>query len=127
MSEYKALDQMGVQNPEQIDRFAFYTVDKTDILHIVYNRKRGSVLPVRRKYKFPQVKKSTLVDSGTRQTQVLYESAPVFRNAITELNRIMKKKESKEDMQKIIADEVRSLEEDVALRIDYIKSLVKKL
>lgn len=127
MSEYKALDKMGVQNPEQIARFAFYTVDKTDILHIVYNRKRGSVLPVSRKYKFPQIKKSTLVDSGTRQTQVLYESAPTFRNAITELNRIMKKKETKEDMHKVIADEVRLLEEDVAVRIDYIKSLVKKL
>lgn len=127
MSKYNALAEMGVQNPEQIARFAFYTVEHTDILHIVYDRKKGSLLPVSRKYKFPQIKKSTLVDSGTRRTEVLWESSPVFQNAITELNQIMKKRETKVDTRKLIVEEVAALEEDVAVRIDYIKSLIDKV
>lgn len=127
MSKYKALEAMGVQNPEEIARFAFYTVEETDILHIVYDRKKGSILPVSRKYKFPRVKKSTMVDSGTRTFEYLYESSVAFRDAITELDELMESRKTKQDMRKLIAEEVRSLEEDVAVRMDYIKSLIKDL
>lgn len=127
MSKYPALTEMGVQNPEQIARFAFYTVDETDILHIVYDRKKGSILPVSRKYKFPRVKKSTMVDSGSRTFEYLYESSGAFMSALAELNQLMEKRESKQDMRALITEEVRALEEDVAVRMDYIKSLIKEL
>lgn len=127
MSKYKLLNEMGVQNPEQIERYGLYTVDNTDILRIFYTRKQGSILPVSRTYRFERIKKSTLVDSGTRQTEIIYESAPAFRNAVAELDRIMAAKDRKQELSSLIAEEVRLLEEDLASRIDYIKSLVAKI
>lgn len=127
MSKYTALTEMGVQHPEQIARYAIYTDGNTDILQIVYNRKKGSILPVSKKFRFERIKKSTLVDGGTRQTGIVYESAPKFQRAVAELNELMDAKDRAEDLSKLIAEEVSSLEEDVAARIDYIKSLVDKI
>ena len=49
MSNYPRLSEMGIQNPEQIEKFAIYTVGHTDILRVIYNRKKGSLLPVSRR------------------------------------------------------------------------------
>lgn len=127
MSNYPALTAMGIQHPEQIARFTTFMTDHTDILRITYDRKKGSLLPESRKYRFVQIKKSTMVDSGTRQTEVIYESSAEFRNALTELGQLMDKRESTDEVRQLIAEEVQHLEEDVAARIEYIKSLVEKV
>ena len=118
---------MGVQNPGQIEKFAVYTVGKTDVLRIIYDRKKGSLLPVSRRYKFPQLKKSVMVDSGTRQTQVVYESTPAFREALHELEELKLMREKGLDLAAMIREELKHLEEDIALRTQYIRSLVDKL
>jgi len=118
---------MGVQNPGQIEKFAVYTVGKTDVLRIIYDRKKGSLLPVSRRYKFPQVKKSVMVDSGTRQTQTVYESTPAFREALHELEELKLIREKGLDLAAMIREELKHLEEDIALRTQYIRSLVDKL
>ena len=127
MSAYPALEAMGIRNPKQISRYAIYDADGSDILRITYERKKGSILPVTKKFKFPQLQKSTLVDSGTRQTEVLLESSAEFRNAVAELDGLMDLRDSKEDIKRIIAEEIRTLEEEVAAHTDYIKSLVDRL
>jgi hypothetical protein len=127
MSNNSALTAMGVQNPKQISRFATFMSDHVDILRITYDRKKGSLLPESKKYRFPQLKKSTMVDSGTRQTEVIYESSAEFRNAVSELEHLMDKRDSSDEIRHLIAEEVQHLEEDVAARIDYIKSLVSKV
>ena len=127
MSSLKALTAMGVLNPEQIARFSIYTTDDADTLRIIYNRKKGSILPVSKKYKFPRLKKSTMVDSGTDKTAVIYESSAEFRNALHELNELMDMKESSDEIKKLIFDEIHTLEEDFAARLNYIESLIKKI
>ena len=127
MSEYPRLTEMGVTNPGQIEKFAIYTVDHTDILQITYDRKKGSLLPVSRRYKFPQQKKSVLVDSGTRQTEVVYESIGAFREALHELEQLKVKREKGQNVAALIKEEIRLLDEDISLRIQYIKSLADKL
>ena len=127
MNDYPRLKEMGVLNPQQIDKFAVYTVGNTDILRIVYDRKKGSLLPVSKRFKFDQIKKSVMVDSGTRQTETLFESQPAFRESLSELEHLRAEKEHSQDISALIAEEIRLLEEDVALRSDYIKSLLSKL
>ncbi len=127
MSDYPRLSEMGIQHPQEIEKFAVYTVGNTDILHIIYDRKKGSLLPVSRRYKFAQVKKSVLVDSGTRQTETLFESTPAFREALHELEQLKLKREKGLDLAQMIREELQHLEEDIALRTQYIKSLVDKL
>ncbi|MGU9957277.1 MAG: DUF3461 family protein [Arenicellales bacterium WSBS_2016_MAG_OTU3] len=127
MTKFSTLAAMGIQNPEEIARFSLYMTENTDILRIVYNRKKGSILPVSHRYRFPQLKKSTLVDSGTRQTEIVYESSAEFRNALADLNQLMDKKKDKQDTHELLNEEVRLLEEEVALRIAAIKSLLAKI
>ena len=127
MSDYPRLAEMGVQNPQQIEKFAVYTVGNTDILRVIYDRKPGSLLPVSRRYKFPQVKNSVLVDSGTRQTEVIYESVPAFREALSELEKLKTEKEKGADLASLIRQEMKLLEEDISLRTQYINSLIDKL
>lgn len=127
MSDYPRLTEMGIKNPQEIEKFAVYTVHHTDILHIIYDRKKGSLLPVSRRYKFPQEKKSVLVDSGTRQTEVVYESVGAFREALSELEDLKRKREEGPDLKALIKEEVRLLDEDISLRIEYINKLIDKL
>ncbi len=127
MKNYPRLKEMGVQNPHQIEKFSIYSTDEFEILRIVYAREKGSLLPVSRKYKFRRIKKTVLVDSGTRQTDILYESAPAFREALSELEAIKVEKEQTHDLAALISEEIRLLKEDVALRTEYIHTLLERL
>ncbi len=127
MKNYPRLAEMGIQHPQQIEKFAVYTTDSLDVLHIIYERKKGSLLPVSRKYKFSRVKKSVMIDSGTRQTEVLFESADAFREALHELEQIRANRSESSDLAALISEEIRLLEEDIKLRTEYIKTLVKKI
>jgi hypothetical protein len=127
MSDYPKLTEMGVQHPEEIEKFAVYVVGNTDILRIIYDRKKGSLLPVSRRYKFPQLKKSVIVDSGTRQTETVFESTPAFREALHELEQLKLARDKGQDVAALIREEIKHLEEDIALRTQYIQSLVDKL
>ncbi len=127
MSDYPRLTEMGIQHPEQIEKFAVYTVGRTDVLQVIYDRKKGSLLPVSRRYKFPQVKNSVIVDSGTRKTETLFESTPAFREALHELETLRSVREKGQDLAAMIREEVKHLEDDIALRTQYIQSLVDKL
>ena len=127
MSNYPKLTEMGIRHPEQIEKFAVYTVGNTDVLQITYNRKKGSLLPVIRRYKFPQVKESVMVDSGTRKTETLYKSKSAFREALYELEQLKLERDQGKDLKKLLQEEIRLLQEDVALRTDYIKTLLRQL
>ena len=127
MSDYPRLTDMGIQHPDEIEKFAVYTVGNTDVLRIIYDRKKGSLLPVSRRYKFAQVKKSVIVDSGTRQTETLFESTPAFREALHELEQLKLAREQGQDLAAMIREEFQYLEEDIALRSQYIKTLLEKL
>lgn len=118
---------MGVLNPEQIENFSVNSIARTDILRIVYERPKGSVLPVTRTYKFPRIQKSSVVDSGTLQTEYVLETDPAFRAALGELQEIMEAKGNNQDVAAAILEELRLLEEDIALRSDSIRTLVGKV
>ena len=127
MSDYPRLTEMGIQHPDEIEKFAVYTVGQTDVLRVIYDRKKGSLLPISRRYKFPQVKESVMVDSGTRQTETLFKSTPAFREALHELEQLKLAREKGQDLAGMIRDELKHLEEDISLRTQYIQSLVDKL
>ena len=127
MNDYPRLTEMGIKHPEEIEKFAVYTVGQTDVLRIIYDRKKGSLLPVSRRYKFPQVKESVMVDSGTRRTEILFKSTPAFREALHELELLKLARDKGIDLAAMIRDELKHLEEDISLRTQYIQSLVDKL
>jgi hypothetical protein len=127
MINFPKLTEMGIRHPEEIEKFAVYTVGKTDVLQVAYNRKKGSILPVIRRYKFPQVKESVMVDSGTRKTETLYKSTPAFREALAELEQLKLQRAQGKDLKALLREEMRLLQEDISLRTEYIQSLINQL
>jgi len=127
MKNYPRLKEMGILNPQEIEKFSVYTTENLDVLRIIYARKKGSLLPVSKNFKFSRVKQSVVVNSGTRQTEVISESNPAFRQALGELEDLKMEKSAAVDLSELISEEVRLLEEDMKLRIEYIKSLVKRV
>ena len=131
MLEYKTLKEMKIKRPGQIDRYSVQTIEHpdvhTDVLRIVYKRKKGSLLPESQRFRFPRIKKTEMQDSGTRKIDIRWEVSPFLQKAVSELDQILTTTLSKEENIKLILEEMRRLEEDAAHRIDYIRSLVESI
>jgi hypothetical protein len=126
MHEYKTLREMKVKRPDQIDRYSVQSVDNTDVLRIVYKRKKGSFLPESKRFRFPRIKKTAMEDSGRRKIDIRWEVNPFLQKAVSELDHILESEISEKRRREIILDELRLLEEDAAHRIDYIRSLIEE-
>jgi len=127
MKDYPQLSEMGIVHPEQIDRFTVNSISNYDVLRIFYARRKGSFLPDSRTYKFLRVQKSAIVGRDTDQAETVMESDPALRSAVSELKDLLATKEQKRDLAESILEELRLLEEDVALRSACMKELVKQL
>lgn len=131
MLEYKTLKEMKIKRPTQIDRYSVQTIEHpdvhTDVLRIVYKRKKGSLLPESQRFRFPRIKKTEMQDSGTRKIDIRWEVSPFLQKAVSELDQLLTTELSKEENIKLILEEMRRLEEDAAHRIDYIRSLVESI
>jgi len=126
MEKYKTLAEMEIMNPAQIERYSVKTIDKTDILRIIYKRKKGSFLPTSKRYRFPRVKKTTIQDSGTRTMDIRWEKTPFLQRAVAELNQIISIELNERKKHETILDEIKRLEEDIKVRVDYIRSLIEE-
>ena len=124
---YPSLHEMGVKNPEDISRYSLQNVNDVDILRVVYNRKKGSLLPRSKKFRFPRTKRMVVADSGSNTNDILSEISPFLNKVIDELHQIVKLKHTHQEHKVIILDELNRLEEEVHTRMTYIKSLVDKL
>ncbi len=131
MPEYKTLKEMKINMPTQIDRYSVQTIEHpdehTDVLRVVYKRKKGSLLPESKRFRFPRIKKTSLEDGGTRKMNMRWEVSPFLQKAISELDQVISTKLSKKENIKLILEEMKRLEEDAAHRIDYIRSLVESI
>lgn len=131
MANYPALAEIGVNNPEKIERYSLQTIDNTldhvDILRIVYKRKKGSLLHTSKKFRFGRSKKMVVTDGGTQKTELINEISPFVIKVTDELRALVSTKHSRVEQKEIILDEVRRLEEETNSRIAYLKNLIEGL
>ncbi len=125
--KYPALDEMGISNPEDITRYSLQTINNIDILRIVYKRKKGSLLPTSKKFRFGRSNKMVITDSGTNSTKVIHEVSPFVIKATDELRQLVTIKKSRKEQKEIIFEEIIRLEEENNTRISYLKSLIEDL
>jgi hypothetical protein len=57
----------------------------------------------------------------------VFESTPAFREALHELEQLKLARDKGQDVAALIREEIKHLEEDIALRTQYLQSLVDKL
>jgi hypothetical protein len=118
---------MGVESPKQIDNYYLTSINRVDVLRIVYERPKDSFLPSSRTYRFPRV-----IDNATanvvKDTQApVLKTHPTLTDALDELRKLLEAKSSKETIAAQILDEIELLEEDIAMRSECLKVLVAKI
>jgi hypothetical protein len=127
MSDYPTLNEMGISNPEEIDRYSLQTINNIDIMRIVFKTKKGSLLPASKRFRFPRTEKLDLGDGNARDTRVYYEVPPVVRKAMVELDKIVKSKRDRAHQLEVIKEELQRLQEEAATRLNYINSLIDEI
>jgi len=123
---YPALTEMGITNPEEIERYSLQTVNNIDILRIIYKRKKGTFRASSKKYRFGRAQKMVVSDGGKNKTELVHEISPFVIKATDELRDIVSGKHSRSDQIAIIMDEIRRLEEETHSRLAYLRTLVSK-
>ena len=123
---YPTLTEMGITNPEEIERYSLQTVNNVDILRLIFKRKKGTFLASSRKYRFGRSQKMVVSDGGSNKTELVHEISPFVIKATEELRLIVKGKHSRGDQIALIMEEINRLEEETHSRIAYLKTLVSK-
>jgi len=127
MANFPTLKEMGVSNPTEISRYTLHQVGNVDHLSIVYNRKRNSLLPVTKRFKFGRSEKMVMVDSGTQKTETVHEISPFLTKAMAEMDTILKRKRSRKVLIKDIDDEIARIEEEMNAHIASLRSMLERL
>ena len=124
---YLTLTEMGINNPGEIERFSLNTINNTDILRIVYKRKKGSLLPASKRFRFGRASRSVIADSGTRKTEIIHEISPFVQKAVAELEQLLAAKKKGKVQASLVKEELKRLHEEVASRTKYIESLLDEM
>lgn len=127
MSKYPILTEMGVVNPHEISRYTMHQVGNVDHLRIIYKRKKHSVLPVSKRFKFGRIEKMVMVDSGTQKTEVIQEISPYLTKAIAELDMVLKRKRSRKIVITDIEEEISRIEEEMSAHMESLRSMISRL
>ena len=122
--DYPQLSELGILHPLEIDRYQVNSIANNDILRVIYERGKDSLLPDARTYKFPRVQKTATI--GDKE-QVVLETHPQLKKALDELEALFAKKDCKECVAETVLDELQALEDEIAMRSEYIRELVKQL
>ena len=127
MTDYPQLTEMGICNPEQIEKYMVNGLPTYDVLRVTYSRKKGSFLPSSRTYEFPRIQKEFPARGKEGKTTMVMETNPGLRSAIGELKFLLEDKVQKQNLKKTLREQISVLEEDIALRSSYIKELIERL
>ncbi len=126
MNKYPQLTAMGIQHPEEIEKFFVSSVSRNDVLRIVYARQKASLLPISRTYRFPRIQ--TAVDSGTgmQHAGTTLQTDPKLRLALDELQALLDDKGRGQVVKETMLEELEALQEEVAVRLERMKALVQE-
>ena len=98
-----------------------------DVLRIVYDRPKNFFHPSSRVYKFPRVQDAVKGGDDKGKGQVVMKTHPLLLQAVDELKTILEARSTKHSITADILSEIELLEEDIALRSECLKRLVKKI
>ncbi|MEM7193901.1 MAG: DUF3461 family protein [Pseudomonadota bacterium] len=125
MSNHSVLNDLGITNPEQIDRYSLQTIGNVDVLRVVYRRQKGSFRPDSKKFRFERREVMRTDENG--QSVVDHEVAPIVTQAMAVLDPLVKAKHNREHTLELLHEELTRLEEEHEHRVAYIRGLLSDL
>ena len=126
-NDYPQLSELGLKHPLQIDRYQVNSISNHDVLRIIYERDSHSFLPSTRTYKFPRVQTRAAIGKEEKSIQPILETHPQLKKVLAELEQLFATKECKECVAETVLEELQALEDEISMRNEYIRELVRQL
>lgn len=128
MSDFPTLAEMDISRFDEITHYSLRQDGKTrDILRVYYKRKKGSVLPDRKTFKFGRASKMILDRNSSTGSVEIYEISPFLQKALHELDQIVERRHSSKDISEVLLKRIDNLEKDVKASTDEMRALVASL
>ena len=128
MSDFPALAEMDISRFDEISHYTLRQDRKDrDILRIFYRRKKGSLLPDRKTFRFGRAAKMIADNTAPNGSIEIFEISPHLLKVVAELDTIVKQHHSGEDQIKVLLKRVDQLENEVHGATEEIRAILKSL
>ena len=128
MADYPTLKEMGITRFDEISHYSLRQEGPArDALKIYYQRQKGSLLPISRKYKFGRSTNTVRTGSGDSGVEEVHEISPFLQKALAELDALVEQRESALDDKEQLLAEIDHLERTVLLKFEDIKARVEQM
>ncbi|CAM3800784.1 hypothetical protein BS639_15635 [Rouxiella silvae] len=121
------LKSLGINNPDDVDRYSLRQEANNDILKIYFRKDKGEFFAKSVKFKYPRQRKTIAADNAGQGYKEIHEISPNLRYVIDELDQICQREQVEVDLKRKILDDLRHLESVVTNKIAEIESDLEKL
>ncbi|MGL5799068.1 MAG: DUF3461 family protein [Plesiomonas sp.] len=119
---YEHLKNLGITNPEEIDRYSLRQESYCDILKIYFQKEKGEFFAKSVKFKYPRQPKTTPIEGTAQEYKEITEINPNLGHLIEELDQICAQDSAERDLKKKILSDLRHLEKVVSHKIAEIEA-----
>lgn len=128
MSKYPALSEMDISGFDEIKRYTVVQDRKDrDILRISYKRKKGSMLPKRKTFRFGRSAKMLKDSTAQSGMTEVFEISPFLQKVMLELDSIIGTSHDDHDKVKALVEHLDQLEREVMFATAQMKDILKDL
>lgn len=125
--EYTILRSLGIEECDQIERYAVRTEGHSDVLKIYYEKKKGQLFHKSEKFKFSRSLRGVRSASDPNEYKEMSEVSPMLTKVMAELDDIVDQEQQEQDAKKKILSDLRHLEKVVQHKIQEIETQLSKL
>jgi len=128
MSDYPGLTEMGVNGFDEIRRYIVRQDKKDrDVLRISYKRKKGSMLPKRKTFRFGRSAKMINDSSAPGGMTEIFEISPFLQKVMLELDTIVGSSYEERDKVKELLRHIDQLERETMFATAQMRELLKEI
>lgn len=128
MNKYPSLSEMDVNGFDEIKRYSVQQDRKDrDILRISYKRKKGSMLPKRKTFRFGRSAKMVKDSSSPNGIIEMHEISPFLQKVMLELDSIIGTSHDDKDKIETLLEHINQLEREMMFATAQMKALLKEI
>ncbi len=128
MSNFPTLSEMGIQYFDDISSYDMRQYgNNSDMLKITYKRKKGSLLPKHKTFRFGRSIKGIKDQNAPNHIEEVYEISPFLQKAVTELEKIVGTRNNNLSHVERLLDKIEHMESELKDVSTELKSIVKSM
>lgn len=128
MSDYPALTEMDISGFDEIKHYSVQQDRKDrDVLRVSYKRKKGSMLPNRKTFRFGRSPKMIKDSSAPNGMIEIFEISPFLQKVMLELDSIIGEGYDEKDKIKALLKQINQLESETMYATAQMKAIINDL